>query len=514
MEPRLWGYPVAVSLISGRPRSYWIASTEAPFHPPAIEDFATEVAVVGAGIAGLSTAWELVRAGRTVTVLEAGRIASGVTGHTTAKLTAQHGLIYDHLRGLYGAEAARQYATAQTEAIEHVAAVADEIGAECEFERVPAYTYSETNEGLGAITDEVDAATEAGLEASFAVETGLPYPVRGAVRVENQAQFHPRRYLLALAAAITARGGRIFESSRVVDLETDASPFVLRLGSGTRIRAEEVVLATHYPIIDRVRFFTRLAPRREVVVAAPISAEADPAGVYWTGEDRTRSVRTAPLPDGRRLLIVTGEVFRPGTVEVTGRFERLAEWTAERFGVNGLTYHWAAQDSATTDRLPFVGRLPGGQHVYVATGFGGWGMSNGIAAGRLIAGLVAGDPPEWADLFDPSRVHPRKEAVRFASFQKQVAQHYVGDRIHKRPSETDELGPGEGAVLRIDGERRAVYRDEDGELHSLVAKCTHLGCIVGFNDAERTWDCPCHGSRFGLDGNVIEGPAIAPLERR
>jgi glycine/D-amino acid oxidase-like deaminating enzyme/nitrite reductase/ring-hydroxylating ferredoxin subunit len=490
-----------------------MASAEAPFHPPVVEDLTTDVAVVGGGIAGLCTAWELARAGRDVTLVEAGRIVAGVTGHTTAKLTAQHGLIYDHLRASFGPDTATQYATAQTEAIAHAAATADELGIDCELERVPAYAYTETDEGLAAITAEVDAATAAGLDASFTVDTGLPYPVRGAVRVEDQAQFHPRRYLLALAADFAARGGRIFEGSRVADIDLDDDPFVLRLGSGIEIQALEVVIATHYPVVDRVRLFGRLKPRREAVVATPIAAEADPAGMYWTAEDRIRSVRTAPLPDGRRLLIVTGEVFTPGSPDVAGRFERLAAWAAERFGVTELAHHWAAQDNTTTDGLPFIGRLPGTERAFVATGFGGWGMSNGIAAGRLIAGLITADPPAWADLFNPSRVHPAKEAMRFASFQKQVVGHFVGDRIATRHGEADDLAPGEGAVVHADGERLAVYRGEDGRLRSLSAKCTHLGCVVGFNDAERTWDCPCHGSRFDLDGSVIQGPATEPLER-
>jgi glycine/D-amino acid oxidase-like deaminating enzyme/nitrite reductase/ring-hydroxylating ferredoxin subunit len=518
MDPGDRGYSRAVTMIAGPPRSYWMASTEATFHAPAIEDSTTEVAVVGGGIAGLCTAWELARAGRAVTVLEAGRIAAGVTGHTTAKLTAQHGLVYDHLRRTFDADTARRYATAQSEAIDHVFATAAELGVDCELERVPAYAYTETDEGLAGITAEVDAATEAGLDASFTVDTRLPYPVAGAVRVENQAQFHPRKYLLALADDLTARGGRIFEGSRVADIDLDEEPFVLRLGSGIEIQALEVVIATHYPIVNRARLFGRLKPRREAVVAAPIPAEADPAGMYWTAENRTRSVRTAPLPDGRRLLIVTGEVFTPGSPDVTGRFERLAAWASERFGVTELAHHWAAQDNTTTDGLPFIGRLPGSERAYVATGFGGWGMSNGVAAGRLIAGLITGDPPAWSDLFKPSRVHPGKEALRFASFQKQVVGHFVGDRLHtrheKHERKADDLAPGEGAVVHADGERLAVYRGDDGRLRTLSATCTHMGCVVGFNDAERTWDCPCHGSRFDLDGSVIEGPATEPLERK
>ena len=500
----------------GPPESYWIASTDAAAHSRLDSDLEVDVAMVGGGIAGLCTAWELARAGRSVAVLEARRIAAGVTGHTTAKLTAQHGLIYAHLRKTFGAQAAHLYARSQSEAVEHAFAVAEELSVDCDLERVPAYAYTGTDEGVAAIRAEVQAAREAGLEASFVTETGLPYPVAGAIRLEGQAQFHPRRYLLALADDLAAHGGRIFEDTRVVDFELDGSPVVLTAEGGAEVRARDVVVATHYPVPNRLRLFSRLSPRREVVVAAPIAAEEDPAGMYITKEGGTRSVRTAPYCDGKRLLIVTGEVFTPGDGDVTSRFERLAAWTAERFGVTDLAYHWAAQDNDTTDRLPFIGRVPGDKaHAYVATGFGGWGMSTGIMAGRLIASLALGERPAWSGLYDPSRLHPAKEAPTFASFQKEVAKHYIGDRISgPGEAETPEaLRPGEGAVIKVDGERRAAYRDTDGGLHLLSAICTHLGCVVGFNNAERSWDCPCHGSRFDTDGSVIHGPATAPLER-
>ncbi|GAB3651604.1 FAD-dependent oxidoreductase [Glycomyces tarimensis] len=500
----------------GPPESYWIASTDAGPHPKLNADLDFDVAVIGGGIAGLCAAWELARAGRSVAVLEAGRLAAGVTGHTTAKLTVQHGLVYAHLRETFGAEAARMYAESQTAAMEHAFTVAEALGIDCELERAPAYTYTETEEGVDLVRAEVEAARRAGLDASFVSQTGLPYPVAGAIRLENQAQFHPRQYLLALADDLLAHGGRIFEGTRVVDAELGGSPAVLATEDGPEVRAREVVVATHYPVLDRLRLFSRLSPRRELVVAAPIPAAADPAGMYITQEGGTRSVRTAPYREGERLLIVTGERFTPGDADVASRFERLAEWTTERFGVTDFAYHWAAQDNDTTDKLPFIGRVPGNEdHVYVATGFGGWGMSNGILAGRLIAALAAGEPPEWSGLYDPSRLHPTKEATQFASFQKEVAKHFIGDRLSGPGKATtpEALRPGEGAVMKVDGERRAVYRDDDGSLHMLSAVCTHLGCVVGFNNAERSWDCPCHGSRFDVDGSVINGPATAPLAR-
>jgi glycine/D-amino acid oxidase-like deaminating enzyme/nitrite reductase/ring-hydroxylating ferredoxin subunit len=491
-------------------------STRSTSYPALSGDVEVDVAVVGGGIAGLCTAWELAGTGRSVAVFEADRIAAGVTGYTTAKLSAQHTLIYAHLRSSFDAETARLYAQSQTAAIEYVAAIVEQLGVPCDLERLPAYTYVTAPDQVEQIEDEARAAAEAGLAASVVTDTGLPFPVAAAIRVENQAQFHPRRYLLALADDLLRRGGRIYERTRVTDLD-EGKPCRLETETGAIVSAREVVVATHYPVFDRAMLFSRLAPRRELVVAAVIAADADPGGMYITQEHNTRSVRTAPYRDGRRLLVVTGETFKPGTPGVADRFDRLAEWTQDHFKVEALAYQWAAQDNDTTDRLPYVGRFhPGAEHVWVATGFGGWGMSNGVMAGRLLAALVGGRELPWARIYDPRRVHPVVEAGSFLRANVSVARHFVGDRI-RLPSHVDspaELAPGTGAVMRIGGERCAVYRDESGLVNAVSATCTHLGCLVAFNDAERTWDCPCHGSRFATDGAVLQGPATDALEHR
>jgi glycine/D-amino acid oxidase-like deaminating enzyme/nitrite reductase/ring-hydroxylating ferredoxin subunit len=505
-----------MTLIEGAAESYWMDSTRATAYPALTADLEVDVAVVGGGIAGLCTAWELARVGRVVAVLEADRIAAGVTGYTTAKLTAQHTFAYSTLRSAYDADTARLYAQAQMAAVEHVAATAEQLKIQCDLERRPAFTYVTDPEQVDKVRGEAAAATEAGLNATVVTDTGLPFDVAAAVRVEDQAQFHPRRYLLGLADDLILHGGRILERTRVTGLH-EGSPCRLSTESGATVTAHEVVVATHYPVFDRAMLFARLTPRRELVVAGLIDAASDPGGMYLTTEDNTRSVRTAPYADGQRLLIVTGEQFKPGSPGVEDRLHRLADWTRKNFDVDRLRYHWAAQDNDTTDHLPYVGRFhPGAKHVWVATGFGGWGMSNGVMAGRLLAALLGGQEPAWARIFDPRRIHPTVEAGPFLQASLAVARHFVGDRI-RPPSHADsvsDLAAGSGAVIRIGGDRCAVYRDESGLLSAVSATCTHLGCIVAFNDAERTWDCPCHGSRFGTDGSVLQGPATEPLEQR
>lgn len=504
------------SPLPGQDESFWMESPAGPAHAPLTKDIEVDVAVVGAGIAGLSTAWELARAGRRVAVLEADRIASGVTGYTTAKVSALHSSVYARLRGTWGPEAARLYAMSQQDAVERVADIVRELEIACDLERADAYVYAADSSSSPAIEAEADAAVEAGLPASYVTVTGLPFDVAGAVRLDGQLQFHPRKYLLALAADLVGRGGLVFERSRVTKL-SEGTPCRVTTESGQSVTARDVVVATHYPVFDRAMLFARLSPRRKLAVAAPVEADLAPVGMYITEDEGRRSVRTTPLGDGQRLLIVTGESFTPGTGDARTSFLRLDSWMHERFPVGPTAYRWAAQDNDPSDTVPLVGPFHiGSRHTYVATGFGGWGMTGGVLSGRLLSALVTGtgDRLPWAGLYDPRRIRSTlREAPALLGMQAEVAGHFTGDRFKvTHVDSVDDIRPGTGAVVRVNGRRRAVYRDPDGSTRAVSARCTHLGCLVAFNEAETSWECPCHGSRFGVDGAVLQGPAVRPLE--
>lgn len=502
---------------TARRTSVWVdTAPDPPLHPQLDGDVRADVAVVGGGIVGITTALLLAEAGASVVLLEAGRLAGGTSGFTTAKVSSQHGLIYHALRSQHGRDTARRYGAANEAALAWIAARVQRDAIDCDFRRQPSYAYVTSADDRAQIELEAEAAVEAGLPASLVTETPLPYAVAAAVRFDHQAEFHPRKYLLALAERLGVYGGaRVFERSHAVEVGEHEGRQVAK-GPGGRVLAERVVIATHFPFLDRSLAFARLHPARSYAIACRI-AGAPPEGMHISGDSPTRSVRAIPMPDGKELLLVGGEGHKTGTESDTAlRYERLEAFAREHWDVREVAYRWSAQDPVTLDRIPYVGRLlPHSDKVLMATGFGKWGMTGGTAAALLLTDLCLGREAMWADLFNPNRLTLRQSLPRLVKENAQVGARFVGDRLRSadhRPLEN--LRRGEGAIVELGGKRVAAARDDDGTLHAVSARCTHLGCLVQWNNAERSWDCPCHGSRFGLDGTVLEGPAVHRLERQ
>jgi glycine/D-amino acid oxidase-like deaminating enzyme/nitrite reductase/ring-hydroxylating ferredoxin subunit len=491
--------------------SLWVGTTPETDYPSLAGDLSVDVAVIGAGITGLSTAILLKQAGARVAVIEAGRVASGVTGYTTAKITSLHGLVYHDLVKAFGEERAQMYADANQTAIEQVAALVAGGGIDCDFRRAAAYTYTEDPERVEALQAEVEASVRLGLPASYTETTELPYPVQGAVRFDSQAMFHPRRYCLGLARQIAGDGSFVFEMTRATDVE-EGTPCTVVTPHGT-IRAQHVVLATQIPFLDRGGFFAKTSPSRSYALAVRVGG-AVPEGMYLSAESPTRSIRPH-LAGEEPLLIIGGEGHKVGQEEDTRRrYEALEEWSRERFDVRSLEYRWSAQDYMPADNVPYIGQLTSGsEQIHVATGFKKWGMTTGTFAGIIIADAITGRPNPWSALFDATRVDLTHSAKRLVTQNTEVAARFVGDRFGiPKVSNLADLAPGEGQVLEVDGEKVAAYRDESDVVHAVSPTCAHLGCIVSWNSAERTWDCPCHGSRYDYDGQVIQGPTVNNLE--
>jgi glycine/D-amino acid oxidase-like deaminating enzyme/nitrite reductase/ring-hydroxylating ferredoxin subunit len=492
--------------LPGKPTSLWLDTTPETNFPVLQNGLTVDVAIIGGGLAGLTAATLLKAEGKTVAVLEAGRIVRGVTGYTTAKITVLHTLIYDQLIRNFGEDKARAYGEANQAAIEQIAALVQEKQIDCDFVRNEAYTYTEAAENVEKIRAEAEAAQKLGLPATLVTETPLPFPIKVAVRFDNQAQFHPRKYLLALAQDIPGAGSHIFENTKVTKLE-EGEPCVLTTEHGT-ISARDVIVASHFPFNDKTLYAFRLHSHRSYVLAVRLTEPA-PRGMFISPEP-SHSLRSFPAP-GSDLLLVGGEGHKTGEGgDTIARYQRLEQWARERFSVKEVEYRWSTQDNKTLDGAPYIGRYaPNSQHLYVATGFGGWGMTNSTVAGMLLRDLILGRDNPWAEVYDPNRANLEgvPEAVKQVGG---ITKHFVGDRL--TDATPQDLAPGEGKIVETQRGAVAMYRAEDGEVNTLSPVCTHMGCFVQWNPAEKSWDCPCHGSRFAADGHVVQGPAVYDLK--
>lgn len=492
--------------------SFWIDSTPEPAYPALEGDEEARVAVVGGGITGLTTALLLQREGVSVALLEADTIGEGATGRTTGKVTAKQGLAYSKIESEHGEKTAGLYAASQAAAVELVFRLAEELGIECDLERIDDYVFAEREDELEQLEKEERASRNAGLAVELVRDPDTPFPALAALRLGGQAQLHARKYVLGLARALEEAGGRIFQGTRVQDFESSRNGTrCVRAGDGS-VAAEHVVLATHAPITFQGLFFARTTPHAAYAVAAPV--DASPFEGSWINVGSpTRSLRTNALDDGRRLLVVVGEGHKVGQEDDTpARYDALREYARRHFPAVEIGYRWSTQDHYPVDVLPFIGRVGGEDGVYVATGFSGWGLSNGTLAGMLIRDAIAGRANEWAQVYDPERSSLASAPIGFVRENANVAKALIGGKLRRRPDSLDAVEPGSGAVVRVEGGKAAVYRDAEGRVTAVSARCTHMGCDVGWNAAETTWDCPCHGSRFAVTGEVLEGPATRPLE--
>ncbi len=474
-----------------------------------------DVVVVGAGLTGLATAYLLARRGVQVGVLEARHVGAVTTGATTGKVTLLQGKVLSGIRQRAGQDAARGYVHANRAGQEWLVG---ELGGDGDtLQARDAWTYAVTAEGRRRATLEWEACRDAGLavEAADPGTTGLPFPAVAALRLPEQAQVHAGRMLAHLLRGVLGAGGEVVEGVRVLGVD-DRLPGAVHTERGPVV-AGQVVLATGTPVLDRGLHFARLEPGRSYGSAYRVSGELPP-GMYLSADSPTRSLRTLPAPGGE-LLVVGGNGHPVGRPDPRGRSPRdlvdeLDAWTREHFPGAERTHRWSAQDYRTPDGIPFVGPVTGFQEkVLVATGYDKWGMTNGAAAALALAGRILGEPPEWADLL-AGRGAGLARARQVASFNARVAARLVGGLVGAG-LRSDGGGPPEGrGEVRHDGLRPVAVSTVDGVTRSVSGLCTHLGGVVSWNDAECTWDCPLHGSRFAPDGTVLEGPANRDLEAR
>lgn len=471
-------------------QSIWNREISIPQREPLTDNIETDTVVIGGGLAGILTAYFLQQRGISAVVLEAGRIGSGQTGNTTAKITSQHDLIYSKLIRNFGIEHARQYAQANQAAIDAYQKIIQERHIDCNFESIPAYLYTCTDPDL--LKQESDAAQRLGIHASFTQETALPFSVKGAVQFENQAQFHPLKFLSAIANEVT-----VYEHTNVQTVDDH----MLRTNHGS-VKAKHIVFATHYPFVNFPgMYFVRMHQERSYVLALHHAQQLD--GAYLGIDSDGCSFRNAG-----ELLLLGGGSHRTGMNKAGGQYETLQKNAQMWYPNCTEAARWSAQDCIPIDDVPYIGQFARSKpNWFVATGFQKWGMTSAMVAATLISDLICGQQNAYAEVFSPQRFYLRASAKKLSANIGQFTKSLV-KRTFAAPDLTlDSLPKGHGGVVSANGKKVGAYKDKTGKIYLVSARCPHLGCELAWNPEERSWDCPCHGSRFDYTGNRISGPA-------
>lgn len=499
------------------PPSLWSATADVREFPPLRQDITADVVVVGAGIAGLSVAWLLAKAGKFVVVVDDGPIGGGQTQMTTAHLSNEIDDRYSEIERLHGREGARLAAESHTAAIDLIEAIAREEQIDCDFRRVNGYLMAAPGHSEEILAKEYEAASRTGVvEVSWVDHPPHAMQHAGrALRFARQGQFHPLKYLSGLADALERRGGRIYCGTHAKSMQGGERAIVMT-DDGHTITAEALVVATNTPVNDMFAIHTKQAPYTTYVVGLRVPAGSIERALYWDTADPYHYIRLqSGTDDEHDLLIVGGEDHKTGQAhDKHERFDRLESWARDHFPQCGeVEFHWLGQVMETCDGLAFIGPNPGDKpNVFIATGDSGMGMTHGTIAGMLLSDLILGKENPWAKIYQPSR----KMIGAFGEFLKEnlnVAAQYASYLTPGEVKAVDDIAPGCGALMSSGLTKLAVYKDEQGNVTKMTAVCPHMKCLVDWNDASKTWDCPCHGSRFTADGQVIVGPANVGLEK-
>ncbi len=509
----------------GQSTSVWM-QVAVPSYPKLAKDIAVDVCIVGAGIAGMTTAYLLARQGKSVAVLDDGPIAGGQTERTTAHLASAIDSQYCEIERLHGEKGAELVAESHTAAIDQIEKIATEENIDCDFERVNGYLFLSPNESTDSLDRELAAAHRAGLTGVEPIDRAplADFDSGPCLRFPRQGQFHPLKYLAGLASAIVRYGGQIFTGTHADEI-AGGSPGRVRTSDGFVLTASSIVVATNTPINDLVAIHTKQAAYLTYVIGARVPQGSITKALYWDTLDPYHYVRLQSAASASTdttidsmaddFLIIGGEDHKTGQADdATDRYARLEAWGRERFpAMREVQFRWSGQVMEPIDGLAFIGQNPLDEdNVFIATGDSGMGMTHGTIAGILLTDLIVGRDNPWKTLYNPARKTLRA-GMEFVKEASNMASQYTDWVTPGDVSSAAEIPVGGGAVLRRGIKKIAVYRDENGSLHELSAVCPHLGCIVAWNSTEHTWDCPCHGSRFDHSGHVVIGPANSDLNR-
>lgn len=493
-------------------KSIWKSYSSGSGFAPLQGNITTDVAIIGEGITGITTAQLLKNTGLTVTVLEAMRVGGGSTGGSTGNLYATIEAGFDALKSKYDVQVIKTIASARKEAIDLIEDNVNTYGIDCDFKRIGWYLYSSDKKHAGRIEKEFKACKEAGVDVEEVKAQQIPFPMENGIVAKNQAQFNPLRYVQQLAKAIAGDNCTIYEDTAVTDIKHKDDKTELITNKGT-VTATYVIHATHTPKGVFLDFHSLLSTHREYGVAVKLASGSYPQGTFWgyyNTNDRY-SVRSYDH-NGEQYLMCIGQPHMVGQQENnTDNINNLEKFLREHFDVAEVTNRWGGQNYKPADSLPYIGRKSKGANEFIATGFSTDGLTWGTVAATVIRDMIQGTETEYTKLFDATRHNPLKAAGNAIKEGVNTAAHFINDYILFKDAKLADIPAGEGKVIEIDNKKVAVYHDNAGQMKACSAICTHMGCVVHFNKAEKSWDCPCHASRFDTNGCIIEGPALTPL---
>ena len=495
--------------------SLWIDTTPATHYPSLHGNVEADVAIVGAGITGITAAYLLAKAGQSVVLVDKGRLAMSETGHTTAHIIESTDADYGELIKDHGEEGARTNTEAIRSAMALIRSLVEELGIDCGFKQVDGYLYTEVEDDREYLQRESENLRRAGVETEWVDEVPVPFATFGGLRFRNQYVFHVRQYLLAIVEAAVKQGVRIFENTLVNDLENaeNGSRCVVKSAEGT-IRARHVLLATHVPINDRGAIWVKMHETRTYVVAGPVEPGRITDAMFWDTDYPYHYTRL--LQTSKGLFLIAGgedrDIGKDGNDEE--RYEALEEYCRTHFGMTTFTHRWSGQINEPADMLPFIGESSHGKNIWMSTAYSGTGMTYGTLAAMMLSDFALEKENPYAKLYDPKRTKVGSVLENVVTKTIEIPKRMIekATNLDVEAKSVAEVGEGEGKIVSAGGEKYAVCRI-DGELRALNSECTHMGCTVAWNSAEKSWDCPCHGSRFNTLGEVLNGPATSPLAR-
>ena len=493
-------------------KSLWIETTKDEISlEPLRKDEETEVCVIGAGLFGLTTAYYLTELGKKVIVIEKGEIGEKASGNTTGKISSLHGLFYDHLISDYGEDYARKYLEANEKTIQNIKDIIQKEQIECELTEQSAFVYTTKQDEIQEIEKEVEAVKKLGKDAQFVTNIGLPFKIKGAIEFKNQAQFHPRKYMLGLAKSILKQN-KIYNYTTVTDVSKEGEQFKIYTDRGN-ITAKYVVLATHYPIVNMTGFyFTKMYQSTSYLIAIETDKKL-PKGMYINAKEPIYTFRTATYNE-KEILLIGGSGHKTGEpIENNSHYEELEKKAKELYPDCKVLFRWNTRDCISLDKIPYIGEFSNVmKNMYVGTGFNKWGITSSNIAANIIADKIIGEENEYEEIFTATRMKPIKNRWEVENMLKETVNSIALNKFKIDSWNLDLIEKDNGAIVEINGENVGIYKDIQGKIYAVKPNCSHLGCLLSWNNLDKTWDCPCHGSRFDYRGRNIYEPAIKDLD--